>query len=69
MKFLTNFNSSVDYNFIFSNSFNFNATSNDNLVIPKCILTLYTELIIVLAKVKNGFFLVSITKSFGKLLR
>ena len=55
MKFLTNFNSCVDYKFIFSNSFNFNATWNDNLVMPKCILTLYTELIIVLVKVKNGF--------------
>ena len=50
---LTSFNSSADYNFIFSYSFNFNATCNDNLVIPECILTLYTELITVLAKLKN----------------
>ena len=31
-------------------SFNFNATCDDNLVIPECILALYTELIIVLVK-------------------
>ena len=55
-KFLTIFDSSFDYNFNFSNSFNFNATCDVNLVIPKCILTLYTELIIVLVKPKNGFF-------------
>ena len=55
-KFLTIFNSSFDYNFDFSHSFNFNATRDDNLVIPECILTLYTELIIVLVKLKNGFF-------------
>ena len=55
-KFLTMFNSSFDYNFNFSDSFNFNATCDDNLVIPECILTLYTELIIVLVKQKNGFF-------------
>ena len=51
--FLTIFNSYVDYNFIFSHSFNFNATCDDNLVIPECILTLYTELITVLVKPKN----------------
>ena len=56
MKFLTNFNSFVDYNFIFSHSFNFNATCNDNLVTRKCILTLFNELIIVLVKLENGFF-------------
>ena len=56
MKFLTNFNSFVDYNFIFSHSFNFNATCNDNLVRRKCILTLFNELIIVLVKLENGFF-------------
>ena len=55
-KFLTIFNSSVDYNFIFSHSFNFNAACDDILVIPECISTLYTELIIVLAKLKNVFF-------------
>ena len=55
-KFLTIFNSTVDYNFIFSHSFNFNATCDHNLVIPECILTLYTELITVLAKLKNVFF-------------
>ena len=54
-KFLTIFNTSVAYNFIFSHSFNFNATCNDNLVIPKCISPLYTELTIVLAKLKNVF--------------
>ena len=31
-------------------SFNFNATCDDNLAIPECILALYTELIIVLVK-------------------
>ena len=55
-KFLIIFNSTVDYNFIFSHSFNFNATCDDNLVIPECILTLCTELITVLAKLKNVFF-------------
>ena len=55
-KFLTIFNSSFDYNFSFHQSFNFNTTCDDNLVIPECILTLYTELIIVLVKLKNGFF-------------
>ena len=54
-KFLTIFNTSVAYNF-FSHSLNFNATCDDNLVIPECISTLYTELIIVLAKLKNVFF-------------
>ena len=34
----------------------FFVTCNDNLVIPDCILTLYTELVIVLAKLKNIFF-------------
>ena len=55
-KFLTIFNSSFEYNFNFSHSFKFNATCDDNLVIPECILTLYTELIIVLVKLKNDFF-------------
>ena len=55
-KFLTIFNSFVDYNFVFSHSFNFNANCDDNLVIPECILTLYTELITVLVKLKNVFF-------------
>ena len=55
-KFLTIFNSYFDYSFNFSHSFNFNATCDDNLVIPECILTFYTELIIVLVKLKNGFF-------------
>ena len=69
-KLLTIFNSSVDYNFTFSHSFNFNATCDDSLVIPECILTLYAELITVLAKLKKIFFLIiSITKSFGKLFR
>ena len=54
-RFLTVFNSSVDYNFIFSYSFNLNATCDDNLVIPECILILYTELITVLVKLKNIF--------------
>ena len=52
-KFLTIFNSSVDYDFIFSHSFNFHANCDDK--IPECILTLYTELIIVLIKLKNVF--------------
>ena len=55
-KFLTIFNSSFEYNFNFSHNFNFNATCDDNLVIPECILTLYTELIIVLVKLKKWFF-------------
>ena len=58
-KFLIIFNSSlliITVLLIFSHSFNFNATCDDNLVIPECILTLYTELIIVLAKLKNVFF-------------
>ena len=67
-KFLTIFNSSVDYNFVFSHSFNFYANFDVNLVIPECILTLYTELITVLFKLGNVFFDNSITKSFGKLL-
>ena len=46
-KFLTIFNSSVDYDFIF------NATCDDK--ITECILTLYTELITVLVKLKNVF--------------
>ena len=54
-KFSTVFNSFVNCNFIFSNTFNFNATCNDNLVIPERILTLYTEFITVLAKPKNVF--------------
>ena len=55
-KSLVVFNSSVDCNFIFSHSFNVNATCGDNLVIPECILRLYTEVITVLAKLKNIFF-------------
>ena len=58
-KFLTIFNSSVDYCFIFiykvySLYCNFNTISDDNRVIPKCILTFYSEFI--LAKTKNVFF-------------
>ena len=41
-KFFTIFNSSVDYNFVFSHSFKFYANFDDNLVIPEYILTLYT---------------------------
>ena len=55
-KFLNIFNSFFDYNFDFSHTFEFNATCNDNLVIPEFVLTLYTDLIIVLVKLKNGFF-------------
>ena len=55
-KFLTTFNSFFNYNFNFSHSFNYNATCDDNLVIPELILTLYTELIIFLVNLKNGFF-------------
>ena len=54
--FLTIFNSYVDYNFVFNHSFKFYANFDDNLVIPECILTLYTELITVLFKLKNIFF-------------
>ena len=54
--FLTIFNSSVDYNFVFSHSFNFYANFDDNLGIPECILTLSTELITVLFKLRNVFF-------------
>ena len=55
-KFLTIFSRSVDYNFIFSHSFKFYADFDDNLVIPECILTLYTDLITVLFKLRNVFF-------------
>ena len=55
-KFFTIFNSSVDYNFVFSRIFKFYANFDDNLVIPECILTLYTELITVLFKLRNVFF-------------
>ena len=55
-KFLTIFNSSVDYNFVFSHSFKFYANFDDNLVIPECILMLYTELATVLLKLRNVFF-------------
>ena len=55
-KFLTIFNSSVDYNFVFSHSFKFYANFDDNLVIPEYTLTLYTELIIALFKLTNIFF-------------
>ena len=48
--FETIFNSSVDYDFIFSHNFNFNATCDDK--IPECILTLSSELITVLVKPK-----------------
>ena len=40
-KFLTIFNSSVDYNFTFNHSFKFNATFADNLVIPESFNTLH----------------------------
>ena len=53
-KFLTIFNSSVDYNFVFC-CFKFYATFDDNFVIPKCILALYTDLITVLFKLINVF--------------
>ena len=55
-KLLTIFNSSVDYNFVFSHRFKFSANSDDNLVIRECILELYTELITVLFKLGNVFF-------------
>ena len=41
---------------MFSHSFNFDSTCDDNLVAPKYISTLHTELSTVLAKVKNVFF-------------
>ena len=37
-KLLTIFNGSVDYNFVFSDSFKFYANFDDNLVIPECTL-------------------------------
>ena len=37
-KFLTIFNSSVDYNFVVSHVFNFSASCDASLVIPECIL-------------------------------
>ena len=49
-RFLTIFNSSVDYNFVFSHSFKFYVNFHDNLVISECILTLYTEFITFLFK-------------------
>ena len=52
-KFLAIFKNFVDYDFIFSHSFNFNATCDEK--IPECILTLYTEIITVLVKLKNVF--------------
>ena len=52
-KFLTIFNSSVDYNFVSSHSFKSNF--GDIFVIPECILTLYTELTVLL-KLRNLFF-------------
>ena len=54
--FLTIFNSSVDYNFVFSHSFNLNANYNNSLVITECILALYTEHITALVKLTNVFF-------------
>ena len=53
-KVLTIFNSSIDYDCIFSHSFNFNATCDD--AIPEYILTFYTELTTVLVKLKNVSF-------------
>ena len=41
---------------MFSHSFNFDVTCDDNLVTPKYISTLHIELSTVLAKVKNVFF-------------
>ena len=55
-KFLTIFNSAVDYNFVFSHRFKFYATFDDNLVTPECILTLYTVIITVFFKLKKAFF-------------
>ena len=56
-KFFTNFNNFADYNFISSHNFNFNTTTgNNNVVMPEFILTLYTELIAVFAKMKYVFF-------------
>ena len=55
-KFLTIFKSYVDYDFVFSHSCKFYANFDGNLVIPECILMLYTELITVLFKLRNVFF-------------
>ena len=55
-KFLTIFNSSVDYNFVSSRSFKFYTNFDDNLVIPACILTLYTEFITAVFKLRDVFF-------------
>ena len=56
--FLTIFNGSFDYNFLFSHSrsFKFCANFDDNLVIPESILRLYLELITVSFKLRNVFF-------------
>ena len=45
-KFLTIFNTSIDFNFIFNHNFNVSAACNDNLVTPECILTVCTELLL-----------------------
>ena len=66
-KFLTIFNSSVDYNFVFSHSFIFYA--NDNLVISECILTIYLSLLLSCSNCGMFSLIILITKSFGKLLR
>ena len=55
-KFLTIFNNSVDVNFVFSHSYKFYANFDGNVVIPECILTLYTDLITVLFKLRIVFF-------------
>ena len=68
-EFLTIFNSSVDYNFVFSHSFKFYANFDDNLVIPECILTLYTlNLLLSCSNWSMFSLIILITKSFGKLL-
>ena len=66
-KFFTIINSSGDYNFVFSHSFKFYANFDDNLLILEYILTLCTELITVFVQMFS--LIISITKSFGKLLR
>ena len=68
-KFFIIFKSSVDYNFVFSHSFKIYANFDDNLVIPEYILTLDTQLITVLLKLRNVFFDNFDYQNFGKLLR
>ena len=67
-KFLTIFNSSVDYNFVFSHVFNFSASCDASLVIPECILHFTLRLLLSCSNWKMFSLIISISESFGKLL-